>query len=193
MRWRRCARSSTGDPSERVDGFEDGFGYYCDDTDLAWRAKATGARTVFVADAVVEHEVGGSDFVAYVTSLRRRAGPVLFIERQIAHVWGAAIFATITVFLVEILLGLPVLSLSPILAIIAGVVFMVKAGMLSWEFYFAAVASFLAAVPMALLMPDQAPLAILLFGALTGGSFFLHGLKYHLQRKRSESSHPADG
>jgi serine/threonine-protein kinase len=116
-------------------------------------------------------------------ALRRRAGPVLFIERQIAHVWGAAIFATITVFFVEIMLGLPVLRLSPILAVLAGAVFMVKAGMLSGEFYIAAVVSFLTAVPMALLMPDHAWLAILLFGFITAGSFFIHGLRYHRRRR----------
>jgi serine/threonine-protein kinase len=129
--------------------------------------------------------VGLLIWAAIFWALRRRAGPVMFIERQIAHVWGAAIFATITVFLVEILLGQKVLSLSPILAVIAGVVFMVKAGMLSGEFYFAALTAFLTAVPMALLMPDHAPLAILLFVAVTGGSFFLYGLKYHRQRKRA--------
>jgi serine/threonine-protein kinase len=123
-------------------------------------------------------------------ALRRRAGPVMFIERQIAHVWGAAIFASISVFFVEMLLGMKVLSLSPILAVVAGVVFMVKAGMLSGEFYFAALASFAAAVPMALLMKlDHAPLAILLFGLVTAGSFFLHGLKYH--RQRTQSTRPA--
>jgi serine/threonine-protein kinase len=119
-------------------------------------------------------------------ALRRRAGPVLFVERQIAHVWGAAVVATITVFFVEMMLRLPVLRLSPILAVLAGAVFLVKAGMLSGEFYFAASASFLAAVPMALLMPEHASLAILLFGAVTSGSFFIHGLRYH--RRRRESS-----
>jgi serine/threonine-protein kinase len=118
-------------------------------------------------------------------ALRRRAGPVLFIERQIAHVWGAAIIATITVFFVEMMLGRPVLSLSPILAVLAGTVFMVKAGMLSGEFYFAAAASFLTAVPMAFLMPDHAWLAILIFGVITSGSFFVHGLRYHRRRKES--------
>jgi serine/threonine-protein kinase len=118
-------------------------------------------------------------------ALRRRAGPVLFIERQIAHVWGAAVFATITVFFVEMMLGLPVLQLSPILAVLAGAVFMVKAGMLSGEFYFAAIVSFLTAVPMALLMPHYAWVAILIFGAVTAGSFFIHGLRYHRQRSRS--------
>jgi serine/threonine-protein kinase len=118
-------------------------------------------------------------------ALRRRAGPVLFIERQIAHVWGAAIFATITVFFVEMMLDLPVLRLSPILAIIGGTVFLVKAGMLSGEFYFAAVLSFLTAVPMALLMPEHAAIAILIFGVVTSGSFFVHGLRYYRRRKET--------
>ena len=130
--------------------------------------------------------VGLLVWAAIFWALRRRAGPVLFVERQIAHVWGAAIFATITVFFVEMMLGLPVLRLSPILAILAGAVFMVKAGMLSGEFYFAAAASFLTAVPMALLMPDHASVAILLFGVVASGSFFIHGLRYH--RRRRESS-----
>ena len=84
-------------------------------------------------------------------TLRRRGGPVLFVERQIAHVWAAAVVASIGVFVVEMLLGrMPVLTLSPILAVIAGMVFVVKAGMLSGAFYLAAAALFLTAVPMAL-------------------------------------------
>ena len=43
--------------------------------------------------------------------------------------------ATIGVFVVEMLLGLPVLTLSPMLAVIAGMTFVVKAGMLSGSFY----------------------------------------------------------
>ena len=48
----------------------------------------------------------------------------------------AAIAATIGVFVIEYLLGEEVLSLSPMLAVIAGVTFAVKAGMLSGLFYF---------------------------------------------------------
>jgi len=58
--------------------------------------------------------------------------------------------------------------------------------MLSGEFYFAAAASFLTAVPMALLKGHEA-IAILLFGIVTSGSFFLHGLRYHRRRKESTS------
>jgi serine/threonine-protein kinase len=116
--------------------------------------------------------------------LRKRAGPVLFIERQVAHVWGAAIVATIGVFVVEILLEEKVLSLAPMLAVIAGITFAVKAGMLSGSFYFSAAAEFLTAVPMAL-PPLYPRYGILLFGAVTAVCFFVPGLKYHLQRLRS--------
>ncbi|MGH7173835.1 MAG: serine/threonine-protein kinase [Gemmataceae bacterium] len=118
--------------------------------------------------------------------LRKRAGPVLFVERQVAHVWGSAIAATIGVFVVEYLLDMPVLSLAPMLAVIAGITFAVKAGMLSGVFYIAAAAEFLSAVPMALppLHPDY---GILLFGVVTAVCFFLPGLKYHRQRVRAKA------
>ncbi len=119
--------------------------------------------------------------------LRKRAGPVLFVERQVAHVWGAAIAATIGVFVVEYALGEPVLSLTPMLAVIAGITFAVKAGMLSGVFYFAAAAEFLIAVPMAL-KPLYPRYGILLFGAVTATCFFLPGLKYHRQRVRASES-----
>jgi serine/threonine-protein kinase len=106
---------------------------------------------------------------------------VLFIERQVAHVWGAAIAATIGVFVVELLLGLPVLTLSPMLAVIAGVVFTVKAGMLSGTFYVSAAALYLTAVPMAL-WPEWGQV---IFGAVTAVCFFVPGLKYHRQRLRA--------
>jgi serine/threonine-protein kinase len=113
-------------------------------------------------------------------TLRKRGGPVMFVERQIAHAWGGAIVATVGVFLVEILLGLPVLTLSPILAVIAGVVFVVKAGILSGAFYLSAAAMFLTAVPMAL-WPRYGPL---MFGLMTAVCFFVPGFKYHRQRLR---------
>ena len=119
--------------------------------------------------------------------LRKRAGPVLFIERQVAHVWGSAIAATIGVFVVEYLLGMKVLSLAPMLAVIAGITFAVKAGMLSGVFYFSAAAEFLSAIPMALppLYPNY---GILLFGVVTAVCFFLPGLKYYRQRLREKEA-----
>src|SRR5262249_55097398 len=114
--------------------------------------------------------------------LRRRGGPGLFVERQIAHAWAAGIIARIAVFVVEWLLEprVGVLALSPILAVFAGMVFVFKAGMLSGAFYLPALALFLTAVPMAL-FPQVAPL---LFGAVSAACFFIPGLVYHRRRLR---------
>ena len=124
--------------------------------------------------------VGLLVWAAIFWELRKRGGPVLFIERQIAHVWGSAIFATIGLFVVEWLLHQPVLTLSPVLALIAGMVFMSKAGMLSGSFYVPAGIMFLTAIPMAL-FPAVGPL---LFGLATAACFFFPGLKYYRQRNR---------
>jgi serine/threonine-protein kinase len=114
-------------------------------------------------------------------SLRKRSGPVLFVERQIAHVWAAAVVAVVSVFVVEMLLDRPVLSLSPILALIGGMVFTVKGGMLSGSFYVPAAVLFLTAVPMAL-WPHYAQV---IFGVVSAACYFVPGLKYHRQRLRS--------
>jgi serine/threonine-protein kinase len=114
-------------------------------------------------------------------NLRKQAGPVLFIERQVAHVWAAAILATIGVFVLEMLLRVHVLQLAPMLAIIAGMTFVAKAGMLSGQLYLAAVAEFVTFLFMAL-FPDY---GILLFGTVTAICFLVPGYKYHLQRLQS--------
>lgn len=115
-------------------------------------------------------------------SLRRRAGPITFVERQIAHTWAGSMIASTGLYVVEWSLGLDVLSLSPVLGLISGMVFLVKAAILSGRFYFQAVAMFLTAVVMALMplwpIPD---LRIVLFGIVSGLSFFLPGWKYHRQ------------
>ena len=115
-------------------------------------------------------------------NLRRRGGPVTFVERQIAHAWAAGVIASIGVFVVEILLKRPVLELTPVLSICVGMVFLVKAGTLSGWFYIAALAAFLAAIPMAFLDPSVGPLLI---GLVSAVGFFVPGLKYYRQRQRS--------
>ena len=67
--------------------------------------------------------------------LRYRAGPVTAVERQVAHIWGGTMIASMLLFSVEELLGLPVLKLSPVLALLAGLMFFAKAGILSGIFY----------------------------------------------------------
>jgi eukaryotic-like serine/threonine-protein kinase len=113
--------------------------------------------------------------------LRKAAGPVLFVERQIAHAWAAGVCASIGMFAIEWLAGLPALTLSPAVAVAAGMVMVFKAGILSGRFYGWAAATFAAAVLMTL--PFFRNWGVLLFGIVTALSFFVPGLKYYRQRK----------
>jgi serine/threonine-protein kinase len=117
--------------------------------------------------------------------LRRRAGPILFVERQIAHVWGASMAASSLLFAVEALLRMPVLALSPVLPLFAASVFVVKAGILSGAFYVQSVLLFATALAMAAFRlwgwPD---FGLLLYGVVSAGCFFWPGFKYHRQRRR---------
>ncbi len=110
--------------------------------------------------------------------LRRRAGPVLFVERQIAHAWAAGVCASIAMFVIEWLVPLRALTLSPAVAVAAGMVCVFQAGILSGKFYLWAGLNFLAAVVMPLI--PQA--SVLLFGAVSALSFFIPGYYYHRQR-----------
>ncbi|MBA4191546.1 MAG: serine/threonine protein kinase [Planctomycetaceae bacterium] len=113
--------------------------------------------------------------------IRKAAGPVLFVERQIAHAWAAGVCASIGMFAIEWLIPLPALTLSPAVAVAAGMVMVFKAGILSGRFYGWAVLNFAAAVVMPL--PFARGWSILLFGAVSALSFFVPGLKYYRQRK----------
>jgi serine/threonine-protein kinase len=134
--------------------------------------------------------VGLLIWCAIFWSLRKRGGPVLFVERVIAHVWGAAVLATVGVFFVEMLMGMPVLTLSPVLPLLGGMVFTVKGGLLSGEFYVHAAAMYLTAVLMAPLMTLWPPVGtaagVLLFGVVVSLCFFQPGLKYYRQQARRE-------
>ncbi len=119
-------------------------------------------------------------------ALRRRSGPVTAVERQIAHAWGGSIVAVILLFVVESLLGLPVLRLSPVLGLIGGLVFVVKAGTLTGAFYFNAAALFACAVAMAALDGAGFRFSLTLFGVVAAAAFFLPGWKYFRQSRRKE-------
>jgi eukaryotic-like serine/threonine-protein kinase len=80
------------------------------------------------------------------------------------------------------LLGMPVLALSPVVALVTGMVFLIKAGILAGTFYVQAAALFATAFLMALL-PE---IAHLIYGAVAGVSFFLPGLKYYRQRRNAD-------
>ncbi len=117
-------------------------------------------------------------------TLRRRAGPVTFVERQIAHIWAGSMISIVLLYFVEMILGLRVLSLSPVLGLASGAVFLTKAGMLSGEFYINALALFMTALAMAWLQRLDIPVGILLFGVVSAGCFFIPGWKYHRAAKR---------
>lgn len=66
---------------ERVGGFDEEFPA-CEDTDLALRAKASGATSGFAADALVHHAVHPSDFGAHLREKARWAGVVRLARRH---------------------------------------------------------------------------------------------------------------
>jgi hypothetical protein len=131
---------------------------------------------------IVLWTVGLGLWAAVFWWLRRRMGPVTFVERQIAHVWASSMAAIGLLFVVEVLLNQPVLGLSPVLGLITGMVFVVKAGILSGTFYVQAAALF----ATSLLMARWPDFAHVIFGVVSAASFFVPGLKYYRQRSRSE-------
>jgi hypothetical protein len=143
---------------------------------LLWRGVS--ARWPYVAIFTV----GLGAWAALFWNLRRRGGPISFVERQLAHVWGAGVIGINLIFLVEWLLGLPVLTLAPMIAVMNGGLFLVKGGILSGSYYVQAALTFLAIVPMAR-FPRFAPL---IFGLTAALCFFTTGLKYHLRSRRTQ-------
>jgi hypothetical protein len=113
-------------------------------------------------------------------ALRRRGGPVTFVERQIAHVWGMSLVGCILLFFVERLLGLATLKLSPAIALFSGGVFLIKAGSLSGTFYIQAVVLYLTSLVMAR-WPEH---GIQIFGFVSCTCFFIPGMKHYLRRRR---------
>jgi hypothetical protein len=114
-------------------------------------------------------------------ALRYRTGPVTAIERQIAHIWAASVIGSILLFVVEWVLGEPVLKLAPVLGLLSGMVFLVKAGMLNGVFYVQAVALFLTALAMA----GWPAIGHTIFGVVSALCFLIPGWKYYQQRRSS--------
>jgi serine/threonine-protein kinase len=114
--------------------------------------------------------------------LRQRIGPVTFIERQIAHIWASSMISIGALFPLEYLLNLPALTLTPVLGLSSGTVFLIKASMLSGTFYVSAVALFASAFAMAR-WPDYGHV---IFGVVSALCFFIPGWKYHQLRLQEE-------
>lgn len=125
---------------------------------------------------------GFGTWAAVFWALRRRMGPVTFVERQIAHLWAGSMICIGALFPLEAWLKLDVLELAPVLGLVNGMVFLAKAGILSGAFYVQALALFLSAAAMAL-VPD---FAHVIFGVVAAACFFFPGLKYYRQRMSTE-------
>src|SRR4029077_5844217 len=68
---------------ERVGGFDEGFRRpFGEDTDLAWRVKDTGGRSVFEREAIVYHAVCSQSFLERLRDLPRREGVVRVLSRN---------------------------------------------------------------------------------------------------------------
>lgn len=130
--------------------------------------------------------VGLGFWAAIFWNLRHRAGPITAVERQIAHIWGGSMIASSMLFWVESIMDRPVLEFSPVLGAIAGMVFLAKAGILSGRFYIQSALMFATALVMAAIEHSNLPdFSVSLFGAMSALTFFLPGLKYYRQQKRS--------
>lgn len=126
---------------------------------------------------------GVGTWAAIFWELRRRSGPITFVERQIAHVWAGSSIASTLLFGLEWQLDLPVLTLSSVLPLIAGSVFLTKAGILSGKFYVQAVALYATSFVMAMLHSHPHwDFGLTLFGLVMGLCFALPGWKYWKQR-----------
>ncbi len=130
--------------------------------------------------------VGLGLWAAIFWNLRHRSGPITAVERQIAHVWGGSMIASSMLFWVESIMDRPVLEFSPVLGAIAGMVFLAKAGILSGSFYIQSVMMFATALVMAAVEHSDLPnFSVSLFGVISALTFFLPGLKYYRQQRRS--------
>jgi serine/threonine-protein kinase len=111
--------------------------------------------------------------------LRRRVGPVTFVERQIAHTWAAGVTGAFGVLLVEALLGRPVLEFAPLLPVVAAMVFLSKAGILSGMFYISVAALCLVAILM-IIFPGY---GMIFYGLAVALSYFVPGWIFWRRRR----------
>ena len=126
--------------------------------------------------------IGFGAWAAVFWMMRRRMGPVTFIERQVAHVWAASLACVFLLFPFEGFLELPLLRLAPVMCMVAAMTFLIKAGCLSGTFYIQAVVLFATAFLMGL-FPE---FALILFGVVSSCCFFFPGVKYYRQRLKNE-------
>ena len=84
------------------------------------------------------------------------------------------------------------LTLSPVLGLISGMVFVAKAGILSGVFYLQAAAMFATALVMAELQRRGIDYGMSLFGVVSAAAFFLPGWKYYRQSRAERDAASRD-
>lgn len=80
--YQTCNIGYRRDLLEKLGGFDEAFPAAGEDTDLAWRALAAGARAVFVPDALVFHDIRPSRFAVSVRDTRRWRSIVLAVKKH---------------------------------------------------------------------------------------------------------------
>jgi glycosyltransferase involved in cell wall biosynthesis len=65
---------------EKMDGFDERYRTSCEDTDLAWRARESGAVARWAPEALVYHDVHASDYRAYLRDKLRWDGVALVLH-----------------------------------------------------------------------------------------------------------------
>ncbi len=146
---------------------------------LTWFLLARGVKVRWPYFAIFT--VGLGSWAALFWRLRRRRGPVTFVERQLAHIWGAGVIGLNLILAAEWLMGIPVMSLAPLLVITNGMLFLIKGGILSGEFYVHGGLLFLTLIPAAL----YPSIALPSFALVSAGCFFVTGMKYHRRHLRA--------
>ncbi len=144
---------------------------------LTWGLDVNGVSNRFVYGGV--WTLGLGMWAAVFWKLRQRIGPVTFVERQVAHVWGASMISIAMLFPLEWWLGLQVLSLSPLLGVITASIFIVKAGMFSGAFYIQAAVLLFTSIAMAA-VPHYSHL---IFGIVAASCFFVPGYQYRNRQR----------
>ena len=141
-----------------------------------------GNREVDSLDYWIVWAVGFGTWAIVFWFLRRRMGPVTFVERQIVHIWAASMISVAALHPIEKMMGMDDFELAPVIAVIASMVFLIKAGILSGVFYFCTAAL----LATAFLMIPFLDYSMFIFGVISAACFFFSGLKYYRQRKVSE-------
>ena len=78
-----CNMGYRRDVLDRVEGFDESFRYaYGEDTDLAWRAKRSGAKSAFAEAATVYHDIVPSSWRAALSRVKRREAIVQVFQKN---------------------------------------------------------------------------------------------------------------